>query len=153
MFKKQCITMLDKTLIFGFLIAGISLIIGGCSSTTQENTYINPCKKVTAPSWLDDEFVGVSRITASSSKTLQKQIAFKRAIAFLVMSKGNAQGSSLISVQRELNSVNQNEIYAKSFKQQSSMKVRFKDINYDVKITNIWKDPCTKEIHIKIKEK
>ncbi len=146
--------MFNKTLFRFFILSFISLIMGaGCSSTTQENTYINPCKKILTPSWLNDEFVGVSRITASSNKTLQKQIAFKRAIAFLLMSKGNSQGSSFISIQRELNSINEKEIYSKRFKENSSMKIIFKDIKYDVKITNMWQDPCTKEIHIKIKEK
>ena len=146
--------MSNKTFFLVFIMVSISIVMGGCRSTTSpENSYVNPCQKILSPDWLDDEFVGVSRITASSNKTLQKKIAFKRAIALLVMSKGNSQGSSFISVQRELNSVNQKEIYTKIFKENSSMKVIFKDINYDVKITNIWKDPCTKEIHIKIKEK
>jgi len=69
------------------------------------------------------------------------------------MTKGNSQGSSLVSVRRELNSVNQKEMYSKNFKENSSMIIKFKDINYDVKITNMWQDPCTKEIYINIKEK
>ena len=145
--------MFNKFLL-SFFIGFIILILGGCSNTiVQETKAHNPCKKINFPKWVDDEFVGVSRITASSSRTEQKQIAFQRAIALLVMTKGNSQGSSLVSLSRELNSVNQKEMYSKNFKENSSMKITFKDINYDVKITNMWQDPCTKEIYINIKEK
>ena len=135
-------------------IGWTSFILGGCINTTnQGGSYNDSCKNMQVPKWIDDEFVGISRITASSNKTEQKQIAFQRAISLLLMTKGTSQGNSLISVQRELNTSNKKELYSKSFKENSSLKIKFKEINYDVKITNLWQDACTKEIYIKIKEK
>ena len=133
----------------------IVLIMSGCASSiaTYEERYLVECKETIKPKWLSDEYVGVSRITASSDKTEQKKIAIQRAIATLLMTKGTSKGDSTISVQREVKTANQQELYTKSFKENSSIQVKFKDIDYDVKITNIWEDPCTKEIYIKIKEK
>lgn len=129
----------------------VLILLSGCSQSTV--TYTANCKNIVKPTWLSDEYVGISRITASSSKTEQKQIALQRAIAILLMTKGNSKGSSIVSVQRELKTLNQKELYAKRFKENSSIKINFKDINYDIKIVNIWEDPCSKEIYVKIEER
>jgi len=57
------------------------LFLSGCSQTTADYEYGDSrCKNIQKPTWLNDEYVGVSRITASGSKTEQKRIATKRAI-------------------------------------------------------------------------
>lgn len=129
----------------------IIFLVSGCSQ--DRPTYIKSCKNIEKPKWLNDEYVGISRITASSSKTEQKQIAIKRAIATLLMTKGNSKGNSIVSMQRELTTSNKDEFFAKRFKENSSIKINFKNINYDIKISDIWEDPCTKEIYVNIKEK
>jgi len=131
------------------------LVFSGCSTNTvtEKNSYNNPCKKTVKPKWVDDEYVGVSRITASSSKSAQKKIALQRAITVLLMTKGNSRGTSIVSVQKEFKSSNQKEFYTKSFQENSLIQMNFKDIKYDIKIVNMWVDPCTKEIYIKIDNK
>ncbi len=131
------------------------LICSGCTSTptTTKNSYINQDKNIVKPKWLDDEFVGVSKITASGNKSKQKQIALQRAITFLLMSKGSSQGSLNLSVEKELNLANEKEHLTKRFHQNSRMNVTFKDITYDISIVDTWEDPYTKEIYVKIKER
>lgn len=126
-----------------------SLILSGCSSNT---TIQNPCSKIVMPKWTNDDYVGVSRITASSSKTDQKKIALQRALSLLLMKKGTSQGKTIVSINNELHKLNQKEFYSKNFKQNSSVKITFQDINYDIKITDTWQDPCTNEMYVKIKE-
>jgi len=129
----------------------ILFILSGCNKTRP--TYVNKCHNITKPSWLNDQYVGISRITASGNKSEQKQIALKRAIATLLMTKGRSQGSSVVSVQKELASKNQNEFYTKRFKENGVVKITFKDIDYDINIVSMWEDPCSKEIYVKIDDK
>ncbi len=145
--------MLQNAIVFGFICISW-LFLGGCSSSTiQENNLINLCKTQIMPKWTKNDFVGVSRITASSSKSEQKQIALQRAIALLVMTKGHSEGDSFISLQKELKSFNKKELYLKSFKENSSIKLMFRKMEYNIKIENMWQDECTKEIYVSIKEK
>lgn len=135
-----------------FYLLILSILVGGCSEATPNYNPYSTCKKIPKPNWIDDSFVGISRITASGSKTEQKLIAIKRAIAILLTTKGIAQGTSTISVEKELTTKNQNEFYTKNFQQNSNLNIKFKNIAYDIKITDIWKDPCTQELYVKIVE-
>lgn len=140
----------DLLLIFVIIL----FVFNGCSLTTPTSKYgYNRCKNIKKPFWLNDDFVGVSRITASGDKTEQKFIAIQRAISLLLATKGVSQGVSLVSVKKDLNKINQKEFYNKKFKENSSIKIKFKDIDYDIKVVNIWEDPCTKEMYVRIEEK
>ena len=129
------------------------IFISGCNSNSTTYNTFNSNKKILKPSWINDSFVGVARITASGNKTEQKQIAIKRAIAILLITKGTSQGNSNIFVQKELSKRNNIENFYKYFSQNSTIRINFKNINYNIKVTNIWQDPYTKELYVKIEEK
>ena len=120
----------------------------GCSS--KDETL--PCSAA-KPTWINDTFVGMSRITASGNKSEQKIIALQRAIAPLLMSKGVASGSAILSAKKALHVEHQDEILTKNFNEDIDMKVTFESLSYDIKVTDIYEDPCTKFLYIKIEEK
>ena len=143
---------IKKTLFFTNLL----IIFVGCSSVsnnTPPQVYINPCKTLEMPKWIYNGFVGVSRITASGNKTKQRNIAIQRALSSLLMSKGSANGKTIIDVNKELKTENNNEKLVKSFRENSNFNITFQNIKYEIVISNIWLNPCTKEIYVQIKEK
>jgi len=134
----------------------LSILISGCAKDEMDinrsATFYNECK-AKKPSWVYDDFVGISKITASGNKSEQKEIALKRAIALMLLTKGRADGSSEIYIKREWKRYNENELYIKKFKESGLIKIDLIDRNFDVKITNMWEDPCTNELYLKIEER
>jgi len=135
------------------LLFALSLIwMGGCSET-QPAPAAHSCRDVQPPGWINDSLVGVSRVTASGNKNDQRKIALQRAIADLLITKGTVTGSSIISLEKNLSVVNKDETLRKHFEENSVMNVTYERMSYDIRVTNIWRDPCTKELYVKIEEK
>jgi len=135
------------------LLFALSLMwLGGCSET-QPAPAVRSCRDVQPPSWINDSLVGVSRVTASGNRNDQRKIALQRAIADLLITKGTVTGSSIISLEKNLSVVNKDETLRKHFEENSVMNVTYERTSYDIKVTNIWRDPCTKELYVKIEEK
>ena len=134
------------------LFAFLALSMNGCSET-QPKPSVHTCPGVQYPGWIDDSYVGVSRITASGNRSDQRKIALQRAIVDLLMTKGNVTGSSVISMEKNLTVKNEDETLRKHFQENSVMNVTYKALQYDIKVTDIWRDPCTKELYVKIEEK
>jgi hypothetical protein len=129
-----------------------SFWISGCGEK-QPVPVTRPCKNVQPPKWINDPFVGVSRITASGNKNDQRKIALQRAIVDLLMTKGNASGSSIVSMEKNLVVENKDERLQKHFQENSEMSVTYEKLHYNIRVTDIWRDPCTKELYVKIEEK
>ena len=134
------------------LFASLSLFMNGCSDTQPEPS-VHRCPGVQSPGWIDDSFVGISRVTASGNRNDQRKIALQRAIVDLLMTKGNVTGSAVISMEKNLSVKNEDETLRKRFQENSVMNVTYEAMQYDIKVTDIWRDPCTKELYVKIEEK
>jgi len=134
------------------LLAILFFWMSGCSET-QPVPVAQGCRNVQPPAWIDDSLVGISRVTASGNRNDQKKIALQRAIADLLITKGTVTGSSVISLEKNLSVVNKNETLRKHFEENSVMNVTYERTSYDIRVTNIWRDPCTKELYVKIEEK
>ncbi len=134
------------------LFAFLSLSINGCSNKTEQKASAQTCPGVQPPDWVNDSFVGISRVTASGNRSDQRKIALQRAIVDLLMTKGNVTGSAVISMEKNLSVKNEDEILRKHFQENSVMNVTYKAMKYDIKVTDIWRDPCTKELYVKIEE-
>ncbi len=125
----------------------------GCGEKAPKPSYGGRCQNVKEPAWIYDSYVGVARMTASGSKNDQKRIALERAIADLLMTKGVARGESVMNVQKALSVHNDNEEFNKHFNVDTEMNIVYKELQYDIKVTDIWRDPCTDELYVKIEEK
>ena len=125
--------------------------MSGCSET-QPLPKASSCPTIQLPDWIDDSYVGISRITASGNKNDQKKIALQRAIADLLMTKGSATGHSTIALDKNLFVTNEDETLRKRFTQNSVMNVSYEKLHYSIKVTDIWRNPCTKELYVKIEE-
>ncbi len=136
-------------------VLGALVIVTGMSGCKDDPSPRNNTAGCHAepPKWIYDAYVGVSRMTASGSMNDQKRIALERAIADLLMTKGVAQGESVMNVQKNLSVHNNNETFQKHFNVDSEMNIVYKKIQYDIKVTDIWRNPCTEELYVKIEEK
>ena len=132
------------------LLTLLSLWVGGCSDT-QPKPSVKACS-ADAPEWVYDSFVGSSRITASGNRSDQRKIALQRAIAELLITKGSVSGSSVIAMEKNLSVRNEDEILRKHFDENSVMSVTYEEMHYDIKVTDLWRNPCTDELYVKIKE-
>jgi len=127
--------------------------VAGCAPKADRTTAANPCRNVERPGWIDDAYVGVARMTASGNRNDQKRIALERAIADLLMTKGVARGESVMSVQKDLSVHNDRERFRKHFNVNTEMNIVYRQMKYDIRITDIWRDPCTDELYVRIEEK
>ncbi len=131
----------------------IAIGFAGCKEDKPAPSGYGVCKDVKEPAWIYDPYVGVARMTASGNRNDQKRIALERAIADLLMTKGVARGESVMNVQKALSVDNDKEKFRKRFNVDSEMKVVYKRLEYDIRITDIWHNPCTDELYVKIEEK
>ena len=133
------------------LFTSISLWMSGCSQT-QPVQVSQSCRDFQPPKWVNDPLVGVSRVTASGNRNDQRKIALQRVIADLLITKGTVTGSSVISMEKNFTVTNKDETLRKRFDENSVMNVTYEQMHYDIKVTAIWRDPCTKELYVKIEE-
>ena len=127
--------------------------IAGCKEEKPAPAGYGACRDIKEPGWIYDPYVGVARMTASGNRNDQKRIALERAIADLLMTKGVARGESVMNVQKALSVDNDKEKFRKRFNVDSEMKVVYKQLEYDIRIADIWHNPCTDELYVKIEEK
>lgn len=124
----------------------------GCSTPEPAPVQLTCRQQHPLPAWTDESFVGSSRITASGSGSDQRRIALERAIAELLMSKGRAEGDSVVAVEKALRSSGSQESYTKNFTENGTMRIAYEAIDYDIRIKRIWRDPCTRELYVQVEE-
>ena len=138
-------------------LGGAALLLGlaGCSGNAPEPKAAGTgrCADIQEPGWIYDPYVGVARMTASGNRNDQKRIALERAIADLLMTKGVARGTSVMNATKDLSVHNDKERFVKHFNADTEMKIVYKQIAYDIRVTDIWRNPCTDELYVKIEEK
>lgn len=127
-------------------LALFSLLVGCATSSPQ--TIQSPTK----PTWLYDQLVGSAKITASGDKNEQRRVALERAIAELLMLKGEAKGESIAQVQKNLKQSNTQDSHYTNYKSDTQIAIEYKSRPYSVKIVEIYEDPRSEEIFIKIEE-
>ncbi len=142
---------MSRRVISALLLVLLSLAIHGCIETEPKPTR-QSCQDTPPPEWINDSLVGVSRVTASGNRNDQRKIALQRAIVDLLMTKGSVAGNSVISMEKNLYIKNKDETLHKHFQENSTMNVSYKQVHYDIKVTDIWRDPCSKELYVKIEE-
>lgn len=125
---------------------------GGCSAPEPATAPLSCRQQHPLPAWTDESYVGSSRITASGSGSDQRRIAMERAIAELLMSKGRAQGDSVVAVEKALRTSGSKESYSKNFTENGTMRIEYEAIEYDIRIKRIWRDPCTRELYVQVEE-
>lgn len=121
-------------------------MIVGCSNPDI------PQETTSKPSWLLGQLVGSARITASGNISEQRQLALQRAIAELLMLKGEVKGETLAVIKKNLKQSNSSGSHYTNYKSNTSLSIEYKNRPYNIKITDIYEDPKTGEIFIKIEE-
>lgn len=144
--------MISKVLVSTLLLGSLQFWMNGCSEVGP-SPEVDPCQKKQLPVWVNDPYVGVSRITASGLKSDQRKIALQRAIGEMLMHKGSATGSSEIAIEKEHILADDSETLHKRLTQRTDMIITHEKRRYSVNVTDIWRDPCTQELYVKIKEK
>jgi len=134
------------------LLAGALALLAGCSGTAEPAPEQTCRQQHPLPAWTDESFVGSSRITASGSKSDQRRIALERAMAELLMSKGRAEGDSVVAVEKALHSSGSEESYTKNFTENGTMRIEYRAVDYSICIKRIWRDPCTRELYVQVEE-
>lgn len=126
------------------LIISISFFFIACSSKVIS----------IKPSWINDtkSTIGVCGFIPSENLSIQKEIAIKRAISSLVIKKGISSGDITVKSNKLYTFKGKSEKLVKLTYQNSNIDFWFNNIIYNVKITDMWKDPQTKELYIKIEE-
>ncbi|SMP86096.1 hypothetical protein SAMN06313486_101100, partial [Epsilonproteobacteria bacterium SCGC AD-308-P11] len=118
----------------------------GCSSSNE------PQAVASKPSWLNEQLVGSARMTASGNTNEQRELALQRAIAELLMLKGEAKGESVAQIEKGLKQSNSKEHYYTNYKSNTSLSIEYKNRPYSVKIKDIFEDTKTGEIFIRVEE-
>lgn len=129
------------------LLSLTTLLFLGCSSIWWRDKDIN-----SKPLWTNDAYVGSARISASGRSSDQKIIALKRAISVYLITKGSGSGEAEVNAEKIAIKNGSIENISKHFSQNYKVKFSFKNQNYNLKISNIWQDPITKELFVKVKE-
>ena len=126
------------------LLSSIPFLFLACSSKTEHI----PEKKIYEPGTI----VGVCGFIPNENFSLQKRVALQRAIVELGITEGIIRGTSNIDAKKLYIRYNESEHLYKNMKQNSVIKVHYKDIDYKVKIVDVWRDKETKEVFVRIKK-
>lgn len=138
---KQTMNGIIKTI----LISSISFLFIACSNKQTINL---------KPTWVNNpkSIIGVCGFIPSENISTQKTIAIKKAIAQLIIKKGLASGDVNVKLNSIYTFSDKNEKLNKLTRQNSNIDFWFKNIKYEIKVVDMWKDLQTKELYVRIEE-